>query len=54
MASPSLNFRLPQEMLDETTAVAQKLDRSPGWIAREALKKYLASVRAPKVKRAKP
>ena len=48
MANPSLNFRLPQEMLDDAGEVAELLDRTPGWVAREALKQYLATFKRKK------
>lgn len=50
MASPSLNFRLPQQMLDDASEIAELLDRTPGWIAREALKQYLAAFKRGKAR----
>lgn len=44
MASPSLNFRLPQELLDSTASYALSIERTPGWVARKALETYLTSI----------
>ena len=37
MSSPSLNFRLPPEMLEWVNEEAKRLERTPGWIARKGI-----------------
>lgn len=43
MSSPSLNFRLPPEMLDWVVSEAKKLDRTPGWIARKGILQLMSN-----------
>jgi predicted transcriptional regulator len=38
---PTLTAQVPQELLSQIDAVAEKLDRSRAWVIKHALKRYL-------------
>ncbi len=39
---PMTSVRMPEHLMDKLEAVAEKLDRSKGWIIKEALSQYVA------------